>query len=230
MRAVLAWLLLAGFARADPPCRSVEVTFQPIANLQVVVWIEDAAGSFVDTAFITRSTGALGLGNRPGVARLKTDFRWPYGRREMVLPVWAHRRNKQYPYVVMGGLYGNSIDACMAAGINGLECDDATIGYHSDVSSTEPFYCSPRGGLTIGGNPDVVSCASFFSSSKGAYADPSFFSLYPPRSDLTTFSADHDSNDAHDFAAANDLVAISAATPARDTLIDPPIRPAAPSR
>jgi hypothetical protein len=224
MRAVLALIALAAVARADPPCRAVEVTFQPIGGLQIVVWIEDPQGNFVDTAFVTRSTGALGLGNRPGNARFKTDFRWPYGRREMVLPVWANRRNHRYGYVVMGGFYGNSMDSCQAGGTDGAECDDQSIGYHGDVSSTEPFYCSPRGGLTIGGNPDAVSCASFFSSSKGAYADAPAFSLYPPRADLTAFSAGHDSADAHGFAAANDLVAISAATPTRDVVIDPPIR------
>jgi len=33
-----------------------------------------------------------GIGNRPGAAQMNSGFRWPYGRRESVLPVWAQRR------------------------------------------------------------------------------------------------------------------------------------------
>src|SRR3954464_12002294 len=103
------WLLglLATTARADAPCRAVEVSFQPIDNLQIAVWIENPQGRFVATPYVTRLTGALGLANRPGNGRFVSDYRFPYGRREMVLPIWAHRRNHQYGRVVMGGRYGN---------------------------------------------------------------------------------------------------------------------------
>jgi hypothetical protein len=217
--------LAAGFARADGTCRAVEVSFQPVDGLQIAVWVETPDGKFVDTVFVTRSTGALGLANRPGQGKLKTDYKFPYGRREMVLPVWAHRRGKQYGRVVMGGHAGNSIDSCTAGGIEGSECDDETIGYHFDVSSNEPFYCSPRGAVTTHVNGvDVLSCASPFYGSKGAYADPPAFSLYPPRADLTKFVVEHDSDDAMGFAAANDLVPVSGATPVGNTPVDPPIR------
>ncbi|MFI5289902.1 MAG: CFI-box-CTERM domain-containing protein [Polyangia bacterium] len=217
---------LVSIARAQSqPCRTVEVTFEPIANLQIAVWIEDPAGHYVDTAYVSRLTGTLGLANRPGDGRLKTDFRFPYGRRDMVLPVWAHERNQHYGYVVMGGNYGNSIATCGAHGIAGSECDDETIGYHFDVSSPEPFYCSPRGGVSMNvGGVDVVSCASPFYGSKGAYADPPAFSLYPPRADLTSFTTDHDGADARAFSTVNDLGAISGATPPGMQPIDPPIR------
>ena len=33
-----------------------------------------------------------GIGNRPGAAQMNSGFHWPYGRREGVLPIWAHRR------------------------------------------------------------------------------------------------------------------------------------------
>jgi hypothetical protein len=222
---VLAALLVCVSARADPPCRSVEITFQPVDGLQIAVWIEDAQGRYVDTAYVTRLTGALGLANRPGEALLKTDVRFPYGRREMVLPVWAHRRNHPYGRVVMGGHAGNSITTCGSNGIAGTECDDATIGYHFDVSSNEPFFCSPRGGLASQmSGVDVVTCASSFYGSKGAYADLPAFSLYPPRADLTSFVADHDSSDATRYSLDNDLVAVSGATPAGGATLDPPIR------
>src|SRR3954463_8458337 len=82
---------------ADPPCGAVEFRFNPGApNLQIVVWVEDMNGKYIDTPYITRLTGQFGLGNRPGTPLLKTDFRWPYGRREMVAPIWAHRRDHHY--------------------------------------------------------------------------------------------------------------------------------------
>ncbi|MSP62374.1 MAG: hypothetical protein EXR72_18980 [Myxococcales bacterium] len=100
---VAAALLSSLPARAEPICRGVDLHFAPGApDMQIAVWIETAAGQYVDTAYITRLTGQFGLANRPGAGLLKTDFRWPYGRREMVLPVWAHRRNKHYPKVMMG--------------------------------------------------------------------------------------------------------------------------------
>jgi hypothetical protein len=96
--AVLAPLTLlapatAGADGAD--CRLVEVDFVPADRtgaamrtpLQIVAWIEDAAGAFVDTVYITRATGSLGLGNRPGRFDFNTGPRWPYGRRTTVFPV-----------------------------------------------------------------------------------------------------------------------------------------------
>src|SRR5262249_40496148 len=132
-------------ARAQTPCRVVEVQFQPVSNLQIAVWFETADGRFLDTAYVTRLTGTLGLPSRPANHLFKSVFRNPYGRRDMVLPIWAHRRNKQYGYVVMGGRPGNSMMSCQAFGVPGSECDDDTIGYHFTVSSPEPFYCGPSG-------------------------------------------------------------------------------------
>ncbi|HUS65677.1 MAG TPA: CFI-box-CTERM domain-containing protein, partial [Kofleriaceae bacterium] len=154
-----------------------------------------------------------------------TDFRFPYGRRDMVLPVWAHKRGKQYGLAVMGGKPGNSPASCQAGGVAPAECDDTTIGYHFTVSSPESFYCSPRGGVNMKLNgADVVSCASGFYGSKGAYADPPAYSLYPPRSDLTSFVLEHDGDDARAFSSVNDLGAVSGATPPGNQLVDPPIR------
>src|SRR6185436_9441779 len=97
-------------AQAGETCRTVEIRFLPQGlpggrdgreplSPQIAVWVEDAGGRFVADVFVTRLVGLLGLGNRPGQALLKSDFRWPYGRRPMALPIWAHRRGKQYGYV-----------------------------------------------------------------------------------------------------------------------------------
>jgi hypothetical protein len=214
----------AGRAEAQD-CRSVQVSFQPVPNLQIAVWIEDAQGNYVDTAFITRLTGTLGLANRPGLPLFKSEYRFPYGSREMVLPVWAHKRGKTYGKVVMGGKAGTSC---------GSDCRNDTIGYHFLVSSTEPFYCGPSGGVPKPKSPktycdqflaatDVISCASNFYGSKGAYL-PGGVSYYPPRADLTVFDKDHDGDDAKAFSSVNDLVAVSGATPPGHALLDPAIR------
>jgi hypothetical protein len=228
--AVLSVVLSTGRAAADPPCGAVEFRFKPAAySLQIAIWIEnkDVPG-VIATPYITRATGQFGLGNRPGAALLKTDCGWPYGRREMVLPVWAHRRNHHYPKITMGGACGNSIDShCPGGGLCAGNCDDSTVAYHGLVSSSEPYFCAPEGcapGMRL---PDVVSCASPVRTlSKGAYIDPTMmtaYSLYPPRADITRVDAQIDSADVNDFAVRNDLVAVSQATPRPNQPLDAPI-------
>src|SRR5260221_10890882 len=57
-------------------CRVAQIGFVAnAADLQIAAWIEDAKGTFVDTAFVTRLTGQLGLANRPGDGLLNTGFR-----------------------------------------------------------------------------------------------------------------------------------------------------------
>jgi Fibronectin type III domain len=220
MRTLFVMLLAAGAASADPRC--VQVMFKPVPQLQIAVWIEDAQGNYVDTAYVTRLTGFFGLANRPGHHLLGSDIRFPYCRRDMVMPVWAHKRNHTYPLVVMGGFYGNSEASCAAHGVAAGECDDNTVAYHSAVSSPELFYCSPRGGVISQVNGmDAVSCASAFTGSKGAFADTPLVSYYPPRADLNSFLAMSDAPEAPMFASLNDLTAVSGATPAGNALITP---------
>jgi hypothetical protein len=226
--------LLAAFAssaRADDggsptTCRTVEVVMQPVPRVQMAVWVEDASGKYVATLYVTRLTGSLGLANRPGLATFKSDYRWPYGPRTMVMPVWAHARNHVYGEVAMGGALDDSSgtrigDTTTCSG----DCDNLTIGYHFNVSSPEPFYCSPQGG-TGGTGLDATSCASSFYGSKGAYV-PGGVSYYPPRADLTMFlntAPAHDSIASQSYSMVNDLGAVSGATPPGNAVIDPPIR------
>lgn len=226
-------------AHAAPDCRTVEVRFTPSGppgwtaaepGLQIVVWVEDLQGRYIDTLYVTRLVGQFGLANRPGEGLLKTDFKWPYGRREMIFPVWAHRRDKRYPKVMMGGACGlsgqtASVNAPTARCSDGRfcsgECEDSTIAYHSVVSTYEPFYCSPSGPSRM----DALSCASKGTFAKGAFADnfPAVYSLYPPRADLSAYDPNHDSPDALQFKTLNDLVVVSQATPTYDVALDPPI-------
>src|SRR5262249_55379586 len=109
-----------------------------------------------------------------------------------------------------------------ANGATAGDCDDNTIAYHPNVSSAEMFYCSPRGGmLTQVNGVDVVTCASMFTGSKGAFADAPLVSYYPPRADMTAFVSVRDSPAAQMSAPLTDLRAGGGATPAGTKVIDP---------
>jgi hypothetical protein len=215
---------------ADPVCRVVDVKFTPQGlsarggreelSPQIAVWAAKPDGAWVADLYVTRAIGSLGLGNRPGQALLKSDFRWPYGRRPMALPIWAHgraeTRQKTYGFIAMGGSCSPS---CPVDFQGSPSDDDTTVAYHGPVSSTENYYCSPSGWRTQNVNGvDVVSCASAFYGSKGWYV-PGKTSVYPPRADLKVMGGS-DSPDVMKFARDNDVAAISAATPPNGQLVD----------
>lgn len=217
----------ASDALAAPDCRVVETQFTPQGfpsrggreelSPQIAVWVEKTDGTWVKDLYLTRAVGSLGLGNRPGQALLKSDFRWPYGRRPMALPMWAYRRGKTYPAIAMGGKCSPN---CPVDFQGSPSDDDNTIAYHGPVSSTEPYYCSPSGWRTQTVNGvDVVSCASAFYGSKGWYKTGAT-SVYPPRADLVTRGGS-DAAEVLKFASDNDVAAISAATPANGKAISP---------
>jgi hypothetical protein len=174
--------------------------YTPAPRAQIAIWIEDAQGQFKSTVALTEAVGYRGIGNRPGSSDMNSGYRWPYGRREGVLPIWAHRRASApgaqlFPRVIF------------QSRIEGLASRTA-----SDQSS-DSYYClqfevakSTRDQL------DAVSCATQFSSDKGrylteqdvanAYAEPyepqpgqgllqplPLKSYYPPRMDVTRCGA-----------------------------------------
>jgi hypothetical protein len=217
-------------AAADASCRSVEVRFAPqglpatptreALSPQIAVWVTDGSGKFIADVFVTRTVGLLGLGNRPGNALLKSDFRWPYGRRPMALPIWAYGRGKTYGFIAMGG---RCSPACPPDFTSDPSDDDNTVAYHGPVSSDEPFFCSPSGKRIQRENDvDVVSCASSFFGSKGWYV-PGRISAYPPRADLRAMGG-NDHPDVLRFARDNDVAVVSGATPPTGRVLDNPIR------
>ncbi|MET0384407.1 MAG: CFI-box-CTERM domain-containing protein [Polyangiales bacterium] len=189
---VLAVGELGGLAHADSV---LTFKYTPAPRAQIAIWIEDASGAFLATVALTESVAFRGIGNRPGASNMNSGYRWPYGRREGVLPIWALRRAsapgaRRFPRVI----FQNRIE-----GLASRLVDD---------QSPDAYYClqfdmdkASRDEL------DAVSCATPFSSDKGRYlteedlqaqyAEPfepragegmrqtlPLDSLYPPRMDV----------------------------------------------
>ena len=195
--------------------RTLRVSFEPTGDPQIAVWLETASGEFVDTLMITRLTGTFGLGNRPGRGDFGGGYLWPYGRREMVLPIWAHRRNVDYDRIVM------------------QDCKESWLGWHELTSSTEPFYCRPMTPSEMA--VDTVSCPTInFRTDKGIplrlvnkqasdYCRDITSTLvetskYPPRNDISTADPSRDWSGVLELSQYNDLDAVSQATPMADRL------------
>jgi hypothetical protein len=202
-------------------CRLVRYTFQvasrpsdavPPGALelapQIAVWIETSNGVFVDTLMVTSAVALHGIGNRPGRFDLPSGPKFPYGRRPMVLPVWAHARGHLYPSVVME------------------DADEADLMGHEATSSPEPYFCRP---LLPSEVVDAVTCASGnFRSAKGVFASDGSTSYYPPRGDLFDVLGQPcpplvnrprgscDTGDSPQFGLLDDVDAVAAATPAVD--------------
>lgn len=200
--ALLLTLGIAGPAAAqseDGPVLNrgvLEVHFTPTRFAQIAVWLESDDGEHFATVRLTEAVARRGLGNRPGASQMNSGFRWPYGRREGVLPVWAARRAAApgaQPFKRV--IFQN-------------RASEGRASRTSDDFSREDYYClsfdedrSRKDAL------DAVSCASPFSSDKGrfiteqdvanGYGEPyendngigtmrplSLTSLYPPRLDV----------------------------------------------
>lgn len=210
--------LHASIAHADPAClgcRAIEITFQtpstvptggaPDMRPQMVIWLETADGHMIETAapgdgapiYITQQTGTFGIGNRPGRYDFNSGPLWPYGRRETVFPIWAHRRTaiaSPFPRVVFQ---------------SGTESD---LSHAMATSSPEVHFCRPL--HDTGADQqywDTGTCASQSYTDKG-HLSAQDTSLYPPRADL--LRSEQDSADVATFDMINPFDAVSQATPA----------------
>ncbi len=177
---------------------------KPDFGPQIAVWVErESDASFVDTLMVTNATAIFGIGNRPGAWDVRSGPRFPYGRRPMALPVWAHARGKTYPLVVM------------------QDGEEDHLGQHETQSSPEPHFCRPMLPTEI---VDAITCPSgTFRSDKGKL-DASSLSFYPPRTDLFDSGAtcppiirdmgnSCDDGDSPQYGFLNDVDAVAAATP-----------------
>jgi hypothetical protein len=122
-----------------------------------------------------------------------------------VLPVWAHRRGKTYPKIILHDEDPGDLDS---------------LGFHENTSSSEPYYCRPLSQdehdvISV----DTMTCPSpkVFNSDKGQFDPEGGISWYPPRNDIVGFDALKDAEETKTYATLNDLDAVTAATPAGDT-------------
>ncbi len=227
-------------ARADEPSATqLELSFVPTGRVQMVVWVERVSGEqrdtreFMGTLGLTSGVATAGIGNRPGASQMNSGYRWPYGRREGVLPVWAHRRAqapnaKQFKRVIFQN-----------------RTSEGLASRTSNDQSVDEYYCLSFDRETTGKEAlDAVTCASVFSSDKGrfitsrdvngGYAEPfeatpkigsmrelGLTSLYPPRRNVERCKssgcydhADVASFRSHAQNVMPELDAVSRATPA----------------
>jgi len=193
--------------RPDESSACVQSVSRMELGPQIAVWVQDSTGAFVDTLMVTNATAVRGIGNRPGRPDFLSGPLFPYGKRIMSLPIWAHARGKTYSTVFM------QEEICAVGGPA-----ESCLGWHESYSSTDFYYCRPlqqsEAQAALGPQvDDAITCASRFNSEKGQFDPTMPLSYYPPRSDLTTFTS-NDGSDPPMFAAINDLDAVAAATPA----------------
>jgi hypothetical protein len=188
-------------AQSPIPPRTVEFRFTPTARTQIAVWVEKPDGKFLATVALTQAVSIRGIGNRPGAAQMNSAYRWPYGRREGVLPVWAHRRAKaegarQFKRVIFQN-----------------RASEGDASRTAEDSSSEPYFCLSFTTAANGRDKlDAITCATAGQPQvdKGRYMIPSdlaagysepaeiagegimrpldLVSLYPPRRDVTPCS------------------------------------------
>ena len=141
--------------RGRPTNARSSSTFTPTERAQIAIWIESADGTFLSTVGLTQAVSVRGIGNRPGATQMNSGYHWPYGRREGVLPVWAHRRASAPGAAPVPRI----IFQRRPEGYASRTCEDSTRDSYFCLSFSAES--TRREGL------DAISCASAFNSDKG---------------------------------------------------------------
>ncbi len=236
LRAALALIALvtslASPALAQPDVRVLEIEMRPTRRAQIAVWIARDDGTYLRTLALTQAVAVRGIGNRPGASQMNSGFHWPYGRREGVLPVWAHRRAgapdaEPFRRVIF---QNRTSEGWASRSANDFSRDEYfCLSFQQNASSRDAL--------------DAVTCPSIFNSDKGryvteadlasGYSEPfetspgagmmmplTLDSLYPPRRDVTrcTLGACYDHADVDLYAAdarrvMPEIDAVAMATP-----------------
>jgi hypothetical protein len=176
-------------------CRNLELSFAPASSgpdrnalPQIVAWLEDTAGNYIDTVYITHATGTFGIGNRPGRYDFNSAPLWPYGRRISTFPIWAHKHGLSWPELVF------------------QDSNDDGLSHSVSQSSRDTYFCRPLQGEEM----DAMTCPSAISlTDKGVFSANT--SRYPPRNDLTRLGPD--GGDVDMFAMLNPFDVVSQPTP-----------------
>jgi hypothetical protein len=195
----VAGLLAPEAVADDRQCRVLDIEFLPQSAEgnptppQIVGWLEDAAGNFVDTVFITQATGTFGIGNRPGRFDFNSGPLWPYGRRITTFPVWSTKQPLRWPRLEFQD--GND---------NGLS--------HAVMESSKDLhYCRPVRPSEF----DAVSCPTGNPLTDKGVLTGADSERYPPREDHV-FSASIDHPSVEMLSILNPFDAVSSPTPPLD--------------
>ncbi len=230
-----ALVLTLGASSASAQSRHLEVRFSATHRAQIAVWIESSDGTYFRTLALTQAVARWGIGNRPGALQMNSGHHWPYGRREGVLPVWAHRRFDHDGTAWRRVIFDGRVSEGNASSAG---------SFGEPANSPDPHFCLSFTSSNNDIELDGMTCASVFSSNKGryltaddlstGYAEPfvtddgtammrglSTTSLYPPRRDVAPCAGARcgDHPDALNYAsdAASilpELDAVTLATPA----------------
>src|SRR5262245_49298053 len=145
-------------ARAQTGPRLATFRFVPTARAQIAIWLESADGTRFATVRLTEAVALRGIGNRPGASQMNSGYHWPYGRREGVLPIWAHRRA-----AAPGAETFHRV-------IFQNRTSEGWASRSSNDFSVDSYYClSFQRAASSMDALDAVTCPSTFNSDKGRY-------------------------------------------------------------
>ncbi len=215
-RWLFAALLLAASpvsATEDRRCRVLDLEMLPLASdgnqfaPQIVAWLEDAAGNFVETVYITQATGTFGIGNRPGRFDFNSGPLWPYGRRTTTFPVWSTKQPLRWPLIEF------------------QDGNEDGLSHALSESSRDLHYCRPMKPSEF----DAMTCPTGFVATDKGILGSLDSSKYPPREDHV-HSPDIDHPSAEMLAMLNPFDTISEPTPILGALarISHPLSPELP--
>lgn len=151
----LALLSLAPVASAQ---RVLDIEYTPTRRAQIAVWITAEDGTYLRTLSLTQAVALHGIGNRPGALQMNSGFKWPYGRREGALPVWAHAR-----------LMAPGAEPFRRVIFQDRLSEGHASRSASDFSRDDYFCLSFNAANSQRSALDAVTCASVFNSDKGRY-------------------------------------------------------------
>ena len=149
-----ACVTVAGEARAADE-RAVVFHFTPTKRAQIAHLDRVPDGTFLSTVGLTQAVSVRGIGNRPGADQMNSGYHWPYGRREGVLPIWAHRRAAapgagQFPRIIFQN---------RPEGYASRTCEDST---------PDTYFCLAFSGDSSKAGLDAITCASGSTATRGA--------------------------------------------------------------
>ena len=180
---------------------------------QMVVWIEDSAGNYLDTLYMTQQTGRFGIGNRPGRFDFNSGPIWPYGRRVTTFPVWANKSKDTSIDPLLSSIMG--LPKGQFPSLEYQDHNDSGLSHAVNQSSTELHFCRPldthETQWTVA--YDNGSCATSAYTDKGRFSTTLPATGYPPRTDVTR-DPNRDTVDVDMYPLiANAFDAVSQATP-----------------